>query len=166
MDFLPLSQFTEPVRFWPAIDSALRAAGCTRGVQVRLLVSCWKHSPASMFPFLQSLLVLRRPPLSCGVEVKIFRVPSTAEQMKIPFARVNHAKFMVTDRVVYIGTSNWSENYFTHTAGVGVVVNQTGSAVEEGQQTLQSQAEQLFLRDWSSEYAAALSVDDRDVCPH
>lgn len=23
--------------------------------------------------------------------------------MKIPFARVNHAKFMVTDRVVYIG---------------------------------------------------------------
>ncbi|XP_024139355.1 5'-3' exonuclease PLD3 isoform X2 [Oryzias melastigma] len=166
MDFLPLSEFTEPVRFWPAIDSALRAAGCTRGVQVRLLVSCWKHSPASMFPFLQSLLVLRRPPLSCGVEVKIFRVPSTAEQMKIPFARVNHAKFMVTDRVVYIGTSNWSENYFTHTAGVGVVVNQTGSAVEEGQQTLQSQAEQLFLRDWSSEYAAALSVDDRDVCPH
>lgn len=34
---------------------------------------------------------------------KIFTVPSTAEQMKIPFARVNHAKYMVTDRVVYIG---------------------------------------------------------------
>ncbi|XP_011478792.3 phospholipase D3-like isoform X1 [Oryzias latipes] len=165
MDFLPLSQFTEPVRFWPAIDSALRAAGCTRGVRVRLLVSCWEHSPASMFPFLQSLLVLGRPPLRCSLDVKIFRVPSTAEQMKIPFARVNHAKFMVTDRVVYIGTSNWSENYFTHTAGVGVVVNQTGSTVEDGQQTLQSQAEELFLRDWSSEYAAALSVDDHNVCP-
>lgn len=35
---------------------------------------------------------------------KIFTVPSTAEQKKIPFARVNHAKYMVTDRVVYIGT--------------------------------------------------------------
>lgn len=35
---------------------------------------------------------------------KIFTVPSTAEQRKIPFARVNHAKYMVTDRVVYIGT--------------------------------------------------------------
>lgn len=35
---------------------------------------------------------------------KIFTVPSTAEQAKIPFARVNHAKYMVTDRVVYIGT--------------------------------------------------------------
>lgn len=34
---------------------------------------------------------------------KIFTVPSTAEQMKVPFARVNHAKYMVTDRVLYIG---------------------------------------------------------------
>ncbi|XP_041799905.1 5'-3' exonuclease PLD3 isoform X2 [Chelmon rostratus] len=165
MDYLPLSQFTEPLRFWPAIDSALRAAACTRGVQVRLLVSCWKHSPASMFTFLQSLLVLNRPPLKCDIDVKIFTVPSTAEQMKIPFARVNHAKYMVTDRVVYIGTSNWSENYFTQTAGVGLVVNQTGSEITKGQETLQSQAEELFLRDWTSRYASALSVDDVEVCP-
>lgn len=165
MDYLPLSQFTEPVRFWPAIDSSLRAAACTRGVEVKLMVSCWKHSPAAMFTFLQSLLVLSRPPLKCNVEVKIFTVPSTAEQMKIPFARVNHAKYMVTDRVVYIGTSNWSENYFTNTAGVGLVVNQTDSVVEKGQQTLQSQAEDLFLRDWGSSYSSWLSVDDVDVCP-
>ncbi|XP_015238879.1 PREDICTED: phospholipase D3-like isoform X1 [Cyprinodon variegatus] len=165
MDYLPLSQYTEPVRFWPAIDSSLRAAACTRGVQVRLMVSCWEHSPASMFTFLQSLLVLSRPPLKCNVDVKIFTVPSTAEQMKIPFARVNHAKYMVTDRALYIGTSNWSENYFTHTAGVGLVVNQTGAELHEGQQTLQSQAEELFLRDWSSDYAATLPTDSVDVCP-
>lgn len=65
----------------------------------------------------------------------------------------------------FTGTSNWSENYFTHTAGVGLVVNQTGSVVNEGQQTLPSQAEELFLRDWSSEYASQLSLDDVDVCP-
>ncbi|XP_026213159.1 phospholipase D3 isoform X2 [Anabas testudineus] len=165
MDYLPLSQFTDPLRFWPPIDSALRAASCTRGVEVRLMVSCWKHSPGSMFTFLQSLLVLSRHPLKCDIHVKIFTVPSTAEQMKIPFARVNHAKFMVTDRVVYIGTSNWSENYFTQTAGVGVVVNQTGSDVGRGQQTLQNQAEELFLRDWRSSYASTLSIDDVDVCP-
>ncbi|XP_034738661.1 5'-3' exonuclease PLD3 isoform X3 [Etheostoma cragini] len=165
MDYLPLSQYTEPLRFWPAIDSALRAAACARRVQVRLLVSCWKHSPAAMFPFLQSLLVLGRPQLRCDVDVKIFTVPSTAEQMKIPFARVNHAKYMVTDRVLYIGTSNWSENYFTQTAGVGLVVNQTGSEVKEGQETLQQQAEELFLRDWTSQYASALSADAVDVCP-
>uniref|UniRef100_A0A3Q0RE13 Phospholipase D family, member 7 n=1 Tax=Amphilophus citrinellus TaxID=61819 RepID=A0A3Q0RE13_AMPCI len=165
MDYLPLSQFTEPLRFWPTIDSALRAAACTRGVQVRLMVSCWQHSYPDMFIFLQSLQVLSRPPLTCDIDVKIFTVPSTAEQKKIPYARVNHAKYMVTDRVVYIGTSNWSENYFTFTAGVGLVVNQTGSAVDPGQQTLQRQAEDLFLRDWESEYATTLSVDDVDVCP-
>ncbi|XP_015803073.3 5'-3' exonuclease PLD3 isoform X4 [Nothobranchius furzeri] len=165
MDYLPLSEFTEPPRFWPAIDSDLRAAACTRGVRVRMMVSCWEHSPASMFTFLQSLLVLSRPPLRCNIEVKIFSVPSTPEQRKTPFARVNHAKFMVTDRVVYIGTSNWSENYFTHTAGAGLVVNQTGSEVGEDQQTLQSQAEELFLRDWSSDYASSLSMDAVDFCP-
>ncbi|XP_047441201.1 5'-3' exonuclease PLD3 isoform X2 [Mugil cephalus] len=166
MDYLPTSEFTEPLRLWPAIDSVLRSAACTRGVQVRLMVSCWQHSPASMFVFLQSLQVLNRHPLKCDIDVKVFTVPSTAEQMKIPFARVNHAKYMVTDRVVYIGTSNWSENYFTQTAGVGLVVNQTGSAVEQGQQTLQNQAEDLFLRDWRSTYASTLPVDDADVCPH
>ncbi|KAM4586051.1 uncharacterized protein pld7 [Fundulus diaphanus] len=165
MDYLPMSRYTKPERFWPAIDSRLRAAACARGVQVRLMVSCWEHSPASMFPFLQSLLVLRRHPLKCNIDVKVFTVPSTAEQEEIPFARVNHAKYMVTDRVLYIGTSNWSENYFTHTAGVGLVVNQTGSAVEEGQRTLQSQAEELFLRDWSSDYASALPLDNEAVCP-
>ncbi|XP_061642733.1 5'-3' exonuclease PLD3 isoform X1 [Phyllopteryx taeniolatus] len=165
MDYLPLSEFTKPLRFWPAIDSALRAAACTRGVKIRLLVSCWEHSPAAMFTFLQSLLVLNRPPMKCHIEVKVFTVPSTAEQMKIPFARVNHAKYMVTDRVLYIGTSNWSENYFTETAGVGLVVNQTDSEVKQGQWTLQSQAEELFLRDWRSHYASSLSAGDVRVCP-
>ncbi|XP_029917360.1 phospholipase D3 isoform X2 [Myripristis murdjan] len=164
MDYLPLSQFIEPPRFWPAIDSALRSAACTRGVEVRLLVSCWQHSPASMFIFLQSLLVLNRPPLACDISVNVFVVPSTSAQSKIPFARVNHAKYMVTDRVVYIGTSNWSENYFTQTAGVGLVVNQTGTVVGSGQVTLQSQVEELFLRDWNSQYARTLSDSDVDVC--
>ncbi|XP_076018880.1 5'-3' exonuclease PLD3 isoform X2 [Genypterus blacodes] len=165
MDYLPLSKYSKPTRFWPAIDSALRAAACTRGVQVQLLVSCWPHSSASMFTFLQSLLVLTRPLLRCDIQVKVFTVPSTPEQEKIPYARVNHAKYMVTDRVLYIGTSNWSEEYFTQTAGVGLVVNQTGAEVRTGQRTLQSQAEELFLRDWNSDYAVALSVSDEDVCP-
>ncbi|XP_077434519.1 5'-3' exonuclease PLD3 isoform X2 [Vanacampus margaritifer] len=165
MDYLPLAEFAKPLRFWPAIDSALRAAACTRGVKIRLLVSCWQHSPAAMFTFLQSLLVLNRPPMKCDIEVKIFTVPSTIEQMKIPYARVNHAKYMVTDRVLYIGTSNWSETYFTETAGVGLVVNQTDSEVKPGQRTLQSQAEELFERDWRSHYSSSVSVADLRVCP-
>ncbi|KAK2891277.1 hypothetical protein Q8A67_013920 [Cirrhinus molitorella] len=157
MDYLPLSQFTEPIQFWPVIDTALREAACTRGVEVKLLVSCWSHSPGAMFVFLQSLAVLNKPPLNCNINAKVFEVPSTREQQRIPFARVNHAKYMVTDRVVYIGTSNWSENYFTQTTGVGLVVNQTGSAVGHGQQTVQSQMQEIFQRDWRSEYAQTLT---------
>uniref|UniRef100_A0A8C1Y2T9 Phospholipase D family, member 7 n=1 Tax=Cyprinus carpio TaxID=7962 RepID=A0A8C1Y2T9_CYPCA len=164
MDYLPMSQFTEPIRFWPVIDLALREAACTRGVEVKLLVSCWSHSPGAMFVFLQSLSVLNKPPLSCNIHAKVFEVPSTREQQRIPFARVNHAKYMVTDRVVYIGTSNWSENYFTQTAGVGLVVNQTGSAVGQGQQTIQSQMQKIFQRDWHSEYAQTLTDVHAEHC--
>ncbi|XP_052430196.1 5'-3' exonuclease PLD3 isoform X1 [Carassius gibelio] len=164
MDYLPMSQFTEPIRFWPVIDSALREAACTRGVEVKLLVSCWSHSPGAMFVFLQSLSVLNKPPLSCKIHAKVFEVSATQEQQRIPFARVNHAKYMVTDRVVYIGTSNWSENYFTQTAGVGLVVNQTGSAVGQGQQTIQSQMEDVFQRDWHSEYAQTLTDVHAEHC--
>ncbi|XP_052005545.1 5'-3' exonuclease PLD3-like [Xyrauchen texanus] len=164
MDYLPMSQFTEPVRFWPAIDSALREAACARGVEVKLLVSCWSHSPGAMFLFLQSLSVLNKPPLSCNIHTKIFEVPSTREEKRIPFARVNHAKYMVTDRVVYIGTSNWSENYFTQTAGVGLVVNQTGAAVGLGQQTVLSQLHKIFQRDWDSEYAQTITDDHAEHC--
>ncbi|KAJ8254943.1 hypothetical protein GJAV_G00199150 [Gymnothorax javanicus] len=164
MDYEPFSDFTKPPRFWPVIDSALREAACARGVQVNLLVSCWPHSRASMFIFLQSLLILSKPPLSCNMQVKVFEVSSTAEQLKIPFARVNHAKYMVTDRVAYIGTSNWSENYFTQTAGVGLVVNQTGFEVGKDQQTVQSQLQEVFLRDWESKYAQVLSSEHVDRC--
>lgn len=165
MDYVPQSLYSDPPRFWPPLDSALRDAACSRKLQVRLLVSCWPSSKAAMFVHLQSLLVLNRAPLNCDIQVKVFTVPSTPQQEEIPHARVNHAKFMVTDRVVYIGTSNWSEDYFTKTAGVGLVVNQTGSEPGPGQETLRSQADQLFLRDWTSQYATDLTVDQTDSCP-
>ncbi|KAI1898985.1 hypothetical protein AGOR_G00078020 [Albula goreensis] len=117
-----------------------------------------------MFVFLQSLLVLNQHPLSCKIQVKVFEVSSTPEQLKIPYARVNHAKYMVTDRVAYIGTSNWSENYFTQTAGVGLVVNQTGVELGKGQKTVQSHLQEIFLRDWRSQHAQALSPEHVNRC--
>ncbi len=51
----------------------------------------------------------------------MFTVPSfSPEQAKIPFARVNHNKYLVTDKAAYIGTSNWSADYFLFTAGIGI----------------------------------------------
>ncbi|XP_058876531.1 5'-3' exonuclease PLD4-like isoform X4 [Acipenser ruthenus] len=164
MDFLPQCQYCSPRGFWPPLDSALRAASCGRGVEVRLLVSCWEHSFHPMFIFLESLSVLRQEPLNCNVQVKVFHVPSSPEQEAIPFSRVNHAKYMVTDRVAYIGTSNWSESYFTQTAGVGLVVNQTGAAGRGEQGTVQSQLQGVFERDWGSSHAVPLSTEHSQSC--
>ncbi|KAG7278910.1 hypothetical protein CRUP_024919 [Coryphaenoides rupestris] len=125
MDYLPFSEFSTPVQW----------AACARSVKVQLMVSCWLYSPPTMFIFLQSLLALRKPPLACPISVKVFSVPSTPEQQNIPYARVNHAKYM------------------------------TGSAVSPGQTTVQGELEQLFLRDWSSPYAAPLPEHAADACP-
>ncbi|XP_043931600.1 5'-3' exonuclease PLD3-like isoform X2 [Protopterus annectens] len=163
MDFIPMMRYSNPHRYWPVIDEELRAAACGRNVEVRLLISCWIHSYKKMFIFLQSLSILNRNPLHCNIKVRVFRVPSSAAEEKIPFARVNHNKYMVTDRVAYIGTSNWSEDYFTSTAGIALVVNETGSATE-GETTVQSQLKAIFERDWSSNHAKNLTAEDNNVC--
>ncbi|XP_038267314.1 5'-3' exonuclease PLD3-like isoform X2 [Dermochelys coriacea] len=157
MDYVPQCTFCQPKRFWPVIDDVLRAAACNRHVKVRLLISCWQHSDQSMFLFLESLRVLSREPLGCPIEVKLFVVPALVKQKLIPFSRVNHNKYMVTDRLAYIGTSNWSEDFFTNTAGVGLIINQSEAAPGVTQLTLREQLEAVFHRDWSSSYSQPLS---------
>ncbi|XP_044304393.1 5'-3' exonuclease PLD3-like isoform X2 [Varanus komodoensis] len=154
MDYEPQCSFCKPRRFWPVIDDALRTAACERRANVRLLVSCWQHSKPAMFVFLESLRVLSHEPLRCPIEVKLFVVPSEGEQPPIPYAHVNHNKYMVTDRVAYIGTSNWSEDYFVNTTGVGLVIKESEAAPGR---SLRQQLEDVFLRDWTSPYAFPLS---------
>ncbi|XP_059574434.1 5'-3' exonuclease PLD3 isoform X1 [Alligator mississippiensis] len=166
MDFVPQCTFCTPKRFWPVLDEALREAACGRGVRVRLLASCWPHSDRAMFPFLESLLILHREPLGCPIEVKLFVVPATEQQKQIPFARVNHNKYMVTDRVAYIGTSNWSEDYFINTAGVGLVVNQSTEEPGTPGPSLREQLAAVFNRDWESPYTEPLSLKPRCAARH
>uniref|UniRef100_A0A8C0BS11 Uncharacterized protein n=1 Tax=Buteo japonicus TaxID=224669 RepID=A0A8C0BS11_9AVES len=61
---------------------------------------------------------------------------------------------MVTDKVVYIGTSNWSEDYFINTAGVGLIIKQNDQPAKKA--TVQEQLKKLFERDWNSKYAVNL----------
>jgi hypothetical protein len=44
---------------------------------------------------------------------KWFTVPGTPEQEKIPYARVNHNKYMVTDNAAYIGKT-FESNLLMH----------------------------------------------------
>lgn len=155
MEYFPTTRFIHPTRYWPVLDSALREAAVTRGVQVRLLVSCWLNSDPRMFPFLRSLQALSDPLAGISLDVKVFIVP-VGNHSNIPFSRVNHSKFMVTERAAYIGTSNWSEDYFSSTAGVGLVVSQASSCCHTSPMPIQEQLRQVFERDWGSPYAMGL----------
>ncbi|XP_055410356.1 5'-3' exonuclease PLD3 isoform X2 [Bubalus kerabau] len=152
MNYLPTMEFSHPRRFWPAIDDGLRRAAYERGVKVRLLISCWGHSDPSMRAFLLSLAALRDNHTHSDIQVKLFVVPADDAQARIPYARVNHNKYMVTERATYIGTSNWSGSYFTETAGTSLLVTQNGRG------GLRSQLEAVFLRDWDSPYSHDLDA--------
>ncbi|XP_041254954.1 5'-3' exonuclease PLD3-like, partial [Onychostruthus taczanowskii] len=103
MSYVPATEFSRPRRFWPAVDERLRRAAVERGVRLRLLAGCWPHSRAEMFPFLRSLAALADNRTGYGVQVRLFLVPASAAQSRIPFARVSHTKYMVTDKAAYVG---------------------------------------------------------------
>ncbi|XP_074789416.1 5'-3' exonuclease PLD3 [Athene noctua] len=163
MSYLPTTEFSHPQRFWPEIDNRLRKAVFERRVTVRLLVGCWQHSRDTMFPFLKSLAAIADNQTHYSVAVRLFVVPASAAQAQIPYARVNHNKYMVTEKAAYIGTSNWSGDYFTRTAGSALVVNQTlspsstGTATGTAAGTIREQLQAVFERDWSSRYSVDIS---------
>ncbi|XP_044517830.1 5'-3' exonuclease PLD4 isoform X2 [Gracilinanus agilis] len=155
MEYFPTSRFQHPFKYWPVIDNALREAAFNRHVPIRLLISCGKNSDPSMFPYLRSLQAFTNPQANITIEVKIFIIPE-GNHSNIPFSRVSHSKYAVTEKKAYVGTSNWSEDYFTNTAGVGVIVNQSSSDPQHPAPTIQDKLRSIFERDWQSPYAISL----------
>lgn len=162
MNYLPTMEFSRNKRYWMDIDTELRRVAYERRVRVRLLISCWDSTKPIMFPFLRSLASLQDTN-QLDIQVRIFTVPSDAQQKKIPYARVNHNKYMVTDQVAYIGTSNWSGDYFVNTAGSALVVNQTSASASP---TVQEQLQAVFERDWDSAYSTDINhrSNRKDIC--
>ncbi|XP_025968291.1 5'-3' exonuclease PLD4 isoform X1 [Dromaius novaehollandiae] len=155
MEYFPTSRFIHPQRYWPAIDNALRRVAFDYKVPIRLLVSCWAHTDPAMLHYLRSLRALNNPRINISVNVKLFIVP-VLNHTNIPYGRVNHNKFMVTDKAAYIGTSNWSEDYFINTAGVGLIIKQNSTNLQRRQLPIQEQLKKLFERDWNSKYSVNL----------
>lgn len=149
MDYIPMTLYTKKKEFWPTIDDALREAAIERNVSVKLLISYWQHSRTSIDFFLRSLTALTGALPHVNIEVRRFVVPASPDQAKIPFGRVNHNKYMVTDKTAYIGTSNWSGDYFIDTAGIGAVLKDKPDETS----TIRSQLTSIFERDWSSPYS-------------
>lgn len=152
MDYFPLTLYSRITQYWPYIDDALRKAAIERKVSLRLLISLWDHSRPSEDYFLHSLEALSNALSGVDIQIRRFIVPASDDQKKIPFGRVNHNKYMVTDNTAYIGTSNWSGDYFIDTAGIGMVL-----ASYETDGTIIQELQALFERDWNSKYAVELS---------
>lgn len=167
MDLTPYSMYslethTNASIWWPALTDALMAGVYGKlGLQVRLLISQWQHSRKEMF---ETLKLLDQQAASCrhqscggSLEIKIFRVPgwhnttSTAHsKAQWPsYTRVNHAKYIVSDQRVNIGTSNMEWGYFYTTAGISVNTDH-----EPTRQAMEA----VFDRNWNSPYAVPLRL--------
>ncbi|XP_017783984.1 PREDICTED: phospholipase D3 isoform X2 [Nicrophorus vespilloides] len=162
MDYVPLIVYEPKVSYWSVLDNALRSAAIDSGVEVRLLVSQWNHTRSSQQYFLKSLADITDSYPKVSINIRKFEVPANAEQAKIPFARVNHNKYMVTDNTAYVGTSNWSGDYFTNTAGIGFVLHESNHYDNESgnanSTTIRAQLQAVFERDWNSHYSHPIGV--------
>lgn len=168
MNYSPRMEFKWPHKYWPRIEDALRRAAIERGIRVRLLFSSWGASKPLETVWYNSLNAVQSTYLKGGaIHVKLFKVPAYDDfQKSIPFGRVKHDKYMVTDRDLYIGTSNWTPDYFENSCGVGIVIRplaggQRGacSAGSQRKETAKivEQMQGLFERDFTSELAHELS---------
>lgn len=159
MNYSPTTEFLRPRKFWPEIDNALRRAASERRVKVRLLFSNWSHAKPEELMWYRSLNAVQSDSLGGGgIQVKMFKVPIMDNfEGKIPYARVKHDKFMVTDNGLYIGTSNWSADYFINTCGVSVNI----SPGDQGMPHIIEQMQELFERDFTSEFSNEIN----QVCP-
>ena len=115
------------------LDLALRrAAG--RGVRVRLLISDWEaDSPR--------ILDLQRLAEVANVEARLSVVPDWSGGY-IPFARVEHCKYLVVDTLwTWVGTSNWEPDYFRSSRNAALTIRNRPLAL---------QARRMFETSWRS----------------
>jgi phospholipase D3/4 len=149
---------TDTPVWWPRLFDAVLSAVLTRKAYVRLLVSKWAHTSAFIEPFLRALQLAADAGradkfMNAGqLEIKQFIIPgwdsTTGSFRTYPgHTRVNHTKYIVTDRRINIGTSNMTWDYFASTAGSSVNTDHPGLV-----RSLQA----VFDRDWSSSYAFRL----------
>ncbi|XP_068575062.1 inactive phospholipase D5-like [Cebidichthys violaceus] len=159
IDYLPLFSRSAH-RYWSRIDGLIREALILRKVRVRLLISCWEKTHPLTFNFLWSLRSLCMEQANCSLEAKFF---NPRVQRDGSLQGINHNRFMVTDRAIYLGNLDWVGNEFTFNAGAGLVISQP-EGMEERNSTVVEQLRATFERDWFSRYTQLLQVNNIPVC--
>ncbi len=158
IEVMSFSSTTHAQKWQPVIADALLRAVFERDVHVRLLVSRWAHTYPPTVPYLHALQAIAdgffvnddKPPDTDrrhgSLELRQFIILgwdcTQGENRLYPdHSRVNHAKFIVTEQRVNIGTSNFSWDYFTQTGGCSFN-SKNGRLI--------SQLQAIFERDWQS----------------
>ncbi|XP_057194078.1 inactive phospholipase D5 isoform X2 [Triplophysa rosa] len=140
-DYLPLVnrslRGSAIIRYWSPVDEMLREAAVLRKVKVRLLISLWTHTHPLTFNFMTSMQALCTGLPGCSVEARFYRG-------KEQTGGINENKFMVTDNAVYIGA--------------GLVIQESQSQQQDGQNSIVEQMTAVFERDWFSPYTISLQA--------
>lgn len=140
--FLTYSPANRDKSFYPVLDGALRRAAA-RGVKVKMIVSDWSKD----HPTADELKKLSQVP---NIEIKFSAIPEWSGGY-IPFARVEHCKYLVIDNTqCWLGTSNWEKGYFYNLRNFGVVVkNNKVAGILRG----------IFLKGWDGKYTELVKKD-------
>uniref|UniRef100_A0A1A7WR87 Phospholipase D family, member 5 n=1 Tax=Iconisemion striatum TaxID=60296 RepID=A0A1A7WR87_9TELE len=158
IDYLPLSS-SSTLRYWSRIDSLIREALILRKVRIRLLISCWEKTHPLTFNFIWSLKSLCMEQGNCSLEAKFFSPTQKHGSLNV----MNHNRFMVTDRAVYLGNLDWVGNEFIYNAGAGLVISHPETITERNFSVVE-QLQAVFERDWFSRYTRTLQIDKMSVC--
>ncbi len=126
-------------QWWDELDRALRRAAA-RGVSVQLIVADWSLHKEKQ-EALKSLQVMS------NLDVRVVSIPQREGEF-VEYARVVHAKYMVVDsNWAWVGTSNWSRDYFYGSRNVGLIV--------EGE-SFAKPLDAWFDKMWTSEYSKTI----------
>ena len=118
------------------LDQALRRAA-TRGVRVRMVLANWSKARSRLHA-IQNLAALP------NLEIRFTNIPEFSGGF-IPYARVDHAKFVTVDgRLCWLGTANWGSGYFDDSRNVSLFLQGQGATTV---------ADRFFQQSWHSPYA-------------
>jgi phosphatidylserine/phosphatidylglycerophosphate/cardiolipin synthase-like enzyme len=142
LQFLSYSTSERGGGSYAVIDDAIRNAA-KRGVKIKMIVSDWEKGSHSV----QALKDLSN---FTNIEVAFTSIPEWSGGY-IPFARVEHCKFIVADsKTFWLGSSNCEKSYYYSARNLGVVCSNANLAATLAR---------IFLKSWNSPYKELITKD-------